>query len=145
MDIPECLDLKIPTDDRGYFVPITNVLKEDFRKEIKRVYFVGNFDKGVVRGFHYHQKEIKVFFIAKGSAKFVAINKENPQEKHIFTTSDKHPQVVIIPPGYANGWMSLEPGTLLICVSNATFEESVNDDIRLDPYSWGDVWTVKGR
>ncbi len=145
MEKPEFFDLKIPTDDRGYFIPLTNTLDEDIRNNIKRVYVVGNFSKGVIRGFHYHQKEIKIFYIVKGAAKFIAINKDNPEDRHVLVTSDKHPQLVIIPPGYANGWMSLEEGTILIGISTSTFEESMNDDIRFDPYHWGDVWSVKGR
>jgi dTDP-4-dehydrorhamnose 3,5-epimerase-like enzyme len=145
MVTPECITLKVSSDDRGYFVPITNALPEEITKAIKRVYVVGNFGKGVIRGFHYHEKEIKVFFIAKGSSKFVAINKNNPEDKHIFVTSDRNPQLIIIPPGYANGWMSLEEDTILMCVSTSTFEESIKDDLRFDPYTWGDVWSVKGR
>ncbi|MBI2045168.1 dTDP-4-dehydrorhamnose 3,5-epimerase family protein [Candidatus Pacearchaeota archaeon] len=145
MKKPEVIDVKTHADDRGYFIPITNLLNEELRKRIKRIYVVGNFGRGVVRGFHYHKKEIKIFFIARGAAKFIAINKDNPEEKYIFVTSDKNSQLVIIPPGYANGWMSLEEGTILIGISNATLEESLKDDIRFDPYKWGDVWEIKSR
>ncbi len=145
MKKPEIIDIKTHIDDRGYFVPITNFLKEDLRKSIKRIYLVGNFGKGIIRGFHYHKKEIKIFYIARGAAKFVAINRENPEDKHVFVTSDKNSQLVIIPPGYANGWISLEEDTILIGISNATFEESVNDDLRFAPYTWGNVWEIKAR
>jgi len=143
---PECLDIEIYSDDRGYLVPVTNILKDKLNKDIKRVYIAGNFGKGIIRGFHYHKKEIKIFYIAHGSAKFVAINPENPEkDRFIFVTSDRHPNLIIIPPGYANGWMSLENNTILMSISTSTFEESVKDDIRYDPYKWGDVWAVKGR
>lgn len=148
MDIkkPESLDIEIYSDDRGYLVPVTNILRDKLNKDIKRVYIVGNFGKGVIRGFHYHKREIKIFYIVHGSAKFIAINPENPEEdRYIFAISDRHPNLIIIPPGYANGWMSLEDDTILVGLSTSTFEESVEDDIRYDPYKWGDVWTVKGR
>ncbi len=145
MEKPECFNLEIHSDDRGYLVPLTNELSEKIGKPVKRTYIVGNFGRGVVRGLHFHEKEIKIFYIAKGSAKFVAINPENPEDKHIFVTSDRNPQLVIIPPGYANGWMSLEDGTILVSLSTSTFEESVNDDKRYDPLKWGDFWTLKSR
>ena len=145
MGVPECVDLEIYTDDRGFLVPLTNVLNDKIEKPVKRTYIVGNFGKGVIRGLHYHEQEIKIFYIARGSAKFVAINPENPEDKHIFVISDKNPQLVIIPPGYANGWMSLEENTLLVSLSTSTFEESVDDDKRYDPYEWGNVWTSKAR
>lgn len=145
MEKPEKLNLEIYSDDRGWLVPLTNILKEKLEKPVKRVYVVGNFGKGVIRGFHFHKQEIKIFYIARGSAKFVAINPEDPNDKHIFVTSDKNPELVIIPTGYANGWMSLEENTLLISISTSTFEESAKDDFRYDPYEWGDVWSTKAR
>ena len=145
MEKPTCFDVETRVDDRGLFIPFSNSLSQDLMGKIKRVYAVENFEKGVIRGFHYHQKEIKIFYIVKGAAKFVAINKDNPEDKHVFVTSEKKSQVVVIPPGYANGWVSLEDGTILISLSSATFEESIQDDVRLDPYTWGDVWKVKSR
>jgi len=145
MEKPVKINLEFHSDDRGYLVPLTNQLERHIEKPVKRVYVVGNFGKGVVRGFHFHKEEIKIFYITKGSAKFVAINPENPEDKHIFVTGDKCPQLVIIPPGYANGWMSLEDNTILVSLSTSTFEESAQDDMRYDPYKWGDFWTLKAR
>ena len=47
----------------------------------KKVYH--SFSKGIIRGFHYHFKEIKMFYIIKGAAKFVAINPKNPEARKI--------------------------------------------------------------
>jgi len=146
MKKPKCLNLEHYNDDRGYLVPLTNVLKDELDKTIKRVYILGDFGKNIIRGFHYHKKEIKIFYIAHGSAKFVAINPEKPDEdRYIFATSNRYPNLVIIPPGYANGWMSLEDNTILVALSTSTYEESIKDDVRYNPYKWGDVWSVKGR
>ncbi|MBK7377418.1 MAG: WxcM-like domain-containing protein [Ignavibacteriales bacterium] len=37
---------------------------------IRRGYYVDNYGKGVIRGLHYHRKEIKMFIMAHGAAKF---------------------------------------------------------------------------
>lgn len=135
-------------DDRGVFVPFLNNadnLPDKESLKIKRLYYVYNYGKGVVRGFHYHKIEWKYFMIVNGAAKFVAISPDNPEEVFTFTSSSRRPNLIVIPPGFANGWVSLENETVLVCGSTASFEESIADDQRFDPYKWGDVWTVKGR
>jgi len=146
MAIPKIIKLEYYSDDRGYLVPLTNGLKKIIRKEIKRTYVLENYGKGIIRGFHFHKNEIKIFHVVHGAAKFIAINPKRPEkDRYIFTTSNHCPQLVIIPPGYANGWVSLEDNTIIVALSTSTFEESVNDDIRYDPYKWGDVWKVMAR
>ncbi len=137
--------LQIFSDDRGIFAPF---LQEDALErglKIKRVYHVYNPAKGVVRGFHLHKKEWKYFTIVQGSAKFVVINPDNLKEKFEFISSDRLQTIIIIPPNYANGWISLEDKTILLAASTSTVKESMSDDTRFDPDNWGDVWSVKGR
>jgi len=60
--------------------------------------------------------------------------------------SSKNPTVLIIPPRYDQGWISLEENTVLIGISNKSLEESLKDDIRTDPFTYGrEVWNVKAR
>lgn len=142
--VPLIQPLTVFTDDRGVFAPILQ--NEDIIEgEVKRIYYVYNYGKGIVRGFHYHKKEWKYFTIVNGAAKFVAINPDNPTEQYTFVSSSRKPTLIIIPPGFANGWVSLEENTLLVCGSTSTIKESIADDKRFDPYQWGDVWSVKGR
>lgn len=143
--IPTMQSLSVFSDERGVFVPILQKENLDKKMEIKRIYYVYNFGKGVVRGFHFHQKEWKYFTIVNGAAKFVALNPEKPEEKFTFVSSSHKQNLISIPPGFANGWVSLEENTILVCGSTATIEESIADDKRFDPYKWGDVWSVKGR
>jgi len=145
---PFIKDVSVSSDDRGTFVPFlknANGLEEKDGLQIKRIYYVYNYGKSIVRGFHYHQQEWKYFIIVSGAAKFVAIDPNNPEEKFTFISSARKPNLIVIPPGYANGWVSLEDNTVLVCGSTSSFEESIKDDQRFDPYKWGDVWSVKGR
>ncbi len=135
-------------DDRGTFVPFlnnTNALPDQEGLAIKRMYYVYNYGKGIIRGFHYHKLEWKYFIIVSGAAKFVALNPEHSEEVFTFISSARKPNMIVVPPTYANGWISLEENTILICGSTASFEESIADDKRYDPYTWGDHWTVKAR
>ena len=149
-------------EDDGMFINKDLKISDGFSTKIKRAYYVINPEVGTVRGFHYHKEEWKVFTIVNGSAKFVAINPNLPidtdkdlpesvQNKiiagtaKIFVASARVPKLIIIPPLWANGWVSLEPNTILISLSSSTTEESINDDVRFDPYKWGNFWRVKGR
>ena len=138
---PFIKDTPVFADDRGTFVPFL----DGPEPAVRRVYYVVNQAKGTVRGFHFHKVEWKYFTIVRGSAKFVAINPENPEEKYTFVSSDRKPNTIVIPPGYANGWISLEDHTILVCGSSSTTQESIADDKRFDPHQWGDVWSVKSR
>jgi len=145
---PYAQEINCYSDDRGTFVSFfdnAHMICGDEKKPTKRVYYIYSYGRHVVRGFHFHQHEWKNFIIVNGSAQFVALDPENPGEVFTFVSSSRKPNLVVIPAGYANGWMSLEDETILICASSSTLEESINDDIRFDPNKWGDVWTVKKR
>lgn len=140
--------IDVSTDDRGTFVQFlenTNRLKEKKGLAIKRVYYVYDYGKGIIRGFHLHQHEWKYFIVVAGAGKIVALNQNRPKEQYSFISSSRKPNLVVIPPGYAHGWMSLEDRTILVCGSTSTLKESLKDDQRFDPHKWGDLWTIKGR
>jgi len=147
--LPSHQELNTFADDRGVFVPFLNnaeVLSSGKKNLIKRIYYIYNFGMGVIRGFHFHKKEWKYFTVVSGSAKFIAINPKNPKQIFTFISSDRKANLIIIPPGFANGWVSLENNTILVCASTSSLEESLKDDKRFDPYRWGkDIWKVRGR
>lgn len=146
-NIPQTINIDTHPDDRGIFVPITNSSQKLPVSDLpaKRNYLIYNFGKGVIRGFHLHKKEWKYFLVINGAAKFIAINTKKPEDKFEFISSDRKPVLIVVPPGYANGWVSLEEKTTLFCISTSSFEESIKDDIRINPLKWGDFWTVKAR
>ena len=135
-------------DDRGKLVQIF-----DSDLNAKRIYIVGNFSKGVIRGFHGHMREWKHFFVIKGCAKFVVVPHEvdrgvsDPSKLlgkiETYVLSDKKPSILSVPPHHYNGWVSLEDDTILMGISDKNLEESINDDFRIDPFTFGDVWGVK--
>ncbi|MEM2293523.1 MAG: WxcM-like domain-containing protein [Nitrososphaerota archaeon] len=140
---PKILDVECHVDDRGFLYQIYGNYDKEF-PELKRVYVVGNFSKGIIRGFHKHKEEWKCYFVVNGSAKFVIVD----ENKNIstFVLSSKRPCLLIVPPGYFHGWVSLEENTILIGMSNKTLEQSISDDFRIDPFTFGkDIWEVKHR
>jgi len=145
--------IKVPTyiDDRGYLSVLYDPLQLPNLKypKIERVYFVGNFAKGTIRGFHKHKYNWDCFFISHGSAKFVLIDdrKEEPtyKEINVFVLSEKNYSILVVPPGIWHGWMSLEDGTQLINLASEKLDKKNPDEVRIPPDSFGDLWSIKGR
>jgi dTDP-4-dehydrorhamnose 3,5-epimerase len=58
--------------------------------------------------------------------------------------SAKKPSILEIPAGFANGFMTLTPDTIVCFFSSATLDESAADDIRFPARLW-DPWAVEER
>src|SRR5678816_864228 len=97
---------------------------------VKRFYTVSNFQQGFIRAWHGHQREAKYVTAVRGSALVGAVpidNWDSPSQKNEvarYVMSDKNPSVLYIPPGYANGFMSLTSDLKLMIFSTSTLEES---------------------
>ncbi|MEW6701141.1 MAG: dTDP-4-dehydrorhamnose 3,5-epimerase family protein [Bacteroidota bacterium] len=136
----------LAVDDRG-----TVSFINDFNFEgVKRFYILENHKQGFVRAWHAHKKEAKYAMVVKGSALIGAVkidNWERPSKDEKvfrFVLSEKNPSVLFIPPGYANGNMSLSEDTKIIFFSTSELKDSLNDDVRYDSHYW-DPWKVEER
>ena len=146
----EMIDGGLSVDDRGQ---VTFVNKFDF-KNVKRFYMVENHEVGFVRAWHGHMKESKYVFVPQGSALIGAVkipknelvNLEAVDNSLVekFVLSSNKPQVLYIPSGYANGFMTLKENTKVMFFSTSTLEDSLNDDIRFDWDRW-DIWNIERR
>jgi dTDP-4-dehydrorhamnose 3,5-epimerase len=133
----------IAVDDRGRIAFVNNF---DFAG-VKRFYMVSNHKAGFVRAWHAHRREAKYVMAVSGAAVVGAVKIDNWQEPskdlpvERYVISSKKPQVVFIPPGYANGFMSLTSDLSLMFFSTSALEESAGDDIRYDARYWN-IWDV---
>jgi dTDP-4-dehydrorhamnose 3,5-epimerase len=134
------------TDDRGS-VSFIN----DFNFEgVKRFYSVTNHRSQFVRAWHGHKKEAKFVSVIQGAALIGAVkidswdspSRDLEVNKYILT--DKKPSILYIPPGYANGFMTLGSDTRVIFYSTSTLEESAGDDFRFNSRLWN-IWEVEER
>lgn len=116
-------------------------------KNVKRFYQIDLPRKGMIRAFHGHMKESKAVFVISGTlllslAKLTDI--KNPSRKikvKKIILKSKYPQICIVPPGFANGIMSLEAKTQVIFFSDKTLKQSKKDDYRFPIDYWGkDIW-----
>lgn len=121
-------------DDRGFLRFINDF---DF-SGVKRFYQVENHSKNFIRAWHGHKKEGKYVYVAKGSALIGAANMDS-EEVYKTTLTSQSPSMLFIPPGFANGFKTLEENTILMFFSTSTLEESKGDDIRFDYDKWN-IW-----
>lgn len=146
MDDPKLLSGNLVVDDRGE-VGFVN----DFAFDgVKRFYTVTNHRRGFIRAWHGHRSEAKYVTAVHGAAIVAAVavaDWDNPSRSLPvlrYVLSAKKPAVLYIPPGYANGFLSLTEDTKLMFFSTASLEESAQDDIRFDARYW-DAWNVEER
>jgi dTDP-4-dehydrorhamnose 3,5-epimerase-like enzyme len=140
MITPTLIKGDLAVDDRG---SVRFVNDFDF-KNVKRFYQVENHRQGFIRAWHGHLKEAKYVYVVSGTA-WIAVaplwdaNGEtqiNAKDGKKFVLSAKKPQVLYIPPGYANGFKNLEDNTNILFFSTSTLEESKGDDIRFNYDMW---------
>ena len=121
-------------DDRGFLRFVNDF---DF-SDVKRFYQVENHSKNFIRAWHGHKKEGKYVYVARGSALVGAVNMDS-EEVYKTTLTSQSPSMLFIPPGFANGFKTLEENTILMFFSTSTLEESKGDDIRFDYDKWN-IW-----
>ena len=145
---PTLLPGGLVVDDRGTVVFVNEF--DPAEHGIRRCYTVSNHAVGYVRAWHYHRFEGKYVMAISGSAIVAAVKIDDWEKPSAqapvsrFVLSDRTPGVLAIPPGYANGFKTLEPGTRLLFMSTATLEESRADDIRYPARHWN-IWDVEER
>lgn len=135
----ELINGGLAVDDRGI---VSFVNDFDF-KGVKRYYMVQNHAKGFVRAWHGHRNEGKYVLVVRGSIIIGSVNMET-DEVDSFVLSAAKPQVLFIPPGYANGFKTLTDDAQVMFFSTSTLEESKGDDIRFPANKW-DIWKVEER
>ena len=136
----------VHVDDRGE-VGFVNDFDFD---GVKRFYTIRNHRVGFVRAWHAHKREAKYVTVLGGSA-LVGVVKiddwEKPSKDAVvskFVLSARKPSVLAIPPGHANGMITLSKGAIITVFSTSTLDESLNDDIRYNSRYW-DIWNVEER
>ena len=113
------LDGGLAVDDRG---TVSFVNDFDFRA-VKRFYKIENFSRDVIRAFHGHLKEGKFVYVATGTIILAAVPIDNVTAPSTaarvsrFVLSGRKPSIVFIPPGYANGFRTLEDNSQILFFS----------------------------
>jgi dTDP-4-dehydrorhamnose 3,5-epimerase-like enzyme len=133
-------------DDRGSLSFINDLDLTMF----KRFYIVENHSKGFVRAWHGHKKEAKAVVVVSGAALVAAVKVDNwdspskdLQIERVVLSAEK-PGALLIPAGYANGFMTLTESAKVMFFSTSSLEESAGDDFRFDARLWN-PWNIEER
>jgi dTDP-4-dehydrorhamnose 3,5-epimerase len=110
------------TDERGYFLEVLrndDELLERFGQSSYTLTY-----PGVIKAFHWHEKQYDLWFICRGEARVVLYDmREGSPTFHkvqqVFA-GEREPQLIVIPPGVAHGYQVL--GTEPVCLFYHTTE-----------------------
>ena len=125
-------------DDRGSL----DFVNDFDLSPIKRIYFTTNQNNSVFRGWQGHKIEKRWFFCVKGSFRIDLVkvdNWENPSENLeiiSYTLSDVDPEVLYVPNGYVNGFVSLQEGSKLMLMSDYKLGSLADDEVRFELNKW---------
>jgi dTDP-4-dehydrorhamnose 3,5-epimerase len=135
---PELIQGGFFEDDRGR-LDYVNGFNLD---QIKRFYFITNTLVGFFRAWQGHKIERRWFYCVKGKfeVELVEIDDwENPSNDLVpikFFLSAYDSKVLLIPPGYINGFKAIEEGSKLMVFSDFEVGVNKNDDVRFESGKW---------
>ncbi len=137
---------ELAVDDRGSVAYVNEANIEGY----VRFYLVRNHSANFVRAWHGHKKERKLITVVTGAALVCCVriddwtDPSSDAEVHRFVLSAAKPAALEIPPGFANGSMSLVADTTLCYLSDTPIEQASADDYRFPSRRW-DPWHVVER
>jgi len=137
-------------DDRGFFSEIIKFGEEIFI-EVKQTSYSLAYP-GVIKAFHWHKKQIDVWFFVSGTAQVVLhdLRQNSPtcKETNVFYMGEDNPILLSIPAGVVHGYRVLgtKPACLFYHTDQAYNPEEPDEQrIPFDSPEIGFNWTTKNR
>lgn len=129
--------LKPIVDERGYLMEMMRSDDPDF-KGFGQTY-VTSVNEGVVKAWHYHEKQTDTFICIYGLIKVVLYDcrEDSPTYGIIneFFIGDRNPQRVQIPPKVMHGFKGVNPGySLVMNLPDQLFNYEKPDEFRVPPH-----------
>lgn len=131
-------DLKFIPDERGRLMEILRSDEEIFQK-FGQIYMTTNYP-GVVKAWHYHQKQTDNICCLKGMIKIVLYDNRGDSktkgEINEFFIGEYNPKLISIPAGIYHGWKCIsEIESAVINISTEVYNYQKPDEFRLPPDS----------
>ena len=130
-------DLRIIPDERGWLLEVLRS-DDDLFQKFGQVYVSATYP-GVVKAWHYHEKQVDNFACVAGMVKLVLVDTREGSPTHgtvnEFYLGTHKPLLVQIPPRVYHGWkcISVEP-SLVVNVPSEPYRYNSPDEYRLDPH-----------
>ncbi|WMX15760.1 MULTISPECIES: dTDP-4-dehydrorhamnose 3,5-epimerase family protein [unclassified Aureispira] len=124
-------------DERGGFIKLFNQQAPILEQyEIKQVNFVQNKQKGIIRGLHYQTgtfAESKFFRVLTGRIQLAFVDLRQAPFNHQKASTfilDSPDIGVLVPRGFATGYLTLEENTDVLYYSDNVYEPSAEQGLR---------------
>jgi dTDP-4-dehydrorhamnose 3,5-epimerase len=130
--------LRLVADERGWLMELLRVDEADLFTSFGQVYVSATYP-GVVKGWHYHRRQVDNFACVAGMVKLVLIDTRvgSPTEGTVneFVIGVLNPMLIQVPNLVYHGWkcISVEP-SLVVNVPNEPYHRDAPDEYRLEPH-----------
>jgi dTDP-4-dehydrorhamnose 3,5-epimerase len=130
--------LKVIPDERGYLMEILRVDDPEFFLRFGQVYVSATYP-GVVKAWHYHERQIDNFACVAGMVKLVLIDTRpgSPTKDAVneFFLGSQNPMLVQVPNLVYHGWKCISTDmALVVNVPTDPYEYAQPDEYRLEPH-----------
>jgi dTDP-4-dehydrorhamnose 3,5-epimerase len=140
--------LKVIPDERGWLMEGLRADDEIFTR-FGQMYVSATYP-GVVKGWHYHRRQVDNFVCVSGMIKLVIYDgrEGSPTKGEIneFFLGDRNPLLVQVPAGAHHGWKCVSDGAALVVnCPTEPYDYQSPDEVRFPPHG-GDVpydWSRK--
>jgi dTDP-4-dehydrorhamnose 3,5-epimerase len=140
--------LRVIPDERGWLMEILRVDDPEFFTRFGQVYVSATYP-GVVKAWHYHEKQVDNFACAAGMVKLVLVDTraDSPTRGAIneFFIGEQNPMIVQVPNLVYHGWKCISTEvSLVVNVPTEPYEYTQPDEFRLAAHGTLDYdWTRK--
>lgn len=140
--------LRVVPDERGWLMEILRADDAELFTRFGQVYVSATYP-GVVKAWHYHQRQVDNFACVSGMVKLVLVDTrpDSPTNGAVneFYLGSQNPTIVQVPNLVYHGWKCIGTDTALVVnVPNETYRYDEPDEYRLEPHgSLPYDWTRK--
>ncbi len=137
-------------DDRGYFREVLrdddNLLRRFGQTSVTKTY------PGVIKAFHWHQKQDDLWYVVDGMARVVLYDQRpgspTQGETQVIYAGEDNPVLILIPQGVAHGYQVLgNKPVILFYHTTESYDPQAPDEERIpfDDPSIGFDWSIQNR
>lgn len=130
--------MKVIPDERGYLQEILRADDQELFTKFGQVYVSATYP-GVVKAWHYHERQIDHFACVAGMIKLVLVDTrpDSPTNGAVneFFIGVQNPTLVQIPNLVYHGWKCISPEpSLVVNIPTEPYDYQAPDEFRLDPH-----------
>lgn len=139
--------IKSHYDDRGFFAEVIKEGEETFHPIKQTSYTETN--PGIIKAFHYHNKQDETWFVVKGSARVALIDdrvdSSSRGEVMVLYPNESNKMLIYIPKGVAHGYQVLGNQTFGMFYHTSEAYNSEDPDEQRISFDKLYDWTIENR